>query len=407
MPALPAQNEFFLEEKTFQRPAFAGQELNLFSPEAEPLKLSLHYILVGLYSDENLEFLQEVYDLNQKHDLTDEQLTAEVQKIEGKYIKSNSEKEINVIQDTREEILISPKHLTYYKSAVIQVFDLISHNVTNNIKELAELEKIIVTITVTSKAATYLAGELDKIIQVQMLPQKSGILSRLIQPVNDAIFADCQTSCAKAKEELISFTNKFKDKLIAFENKIKEEIKVSTNLPTGKSVDIKKKVFTEFQDFGVVKKEFTDILDRVIEKLSRNYQQLIHYEKTHSLTPIRSAAIDELLETISSIDKRVNKESEISKKSSSSSSKLIRLQTQTDSISQTPTTSLKQQDSPNVTPRSASRRILPPLKEPGTPYKISSRATISSLPDKPKEEASSEKKNDEFPTLNTPGPKRR
>jgi hypothetical protein len=273
MPDIPAgKNKSFLDERVFQHPLFTGQALYLFSPEADQLRTKLADILRASYSLENLNFLEEIYDLNQKRNLSPEQFDIQLKKIENKYIASKSINELNINQDTLEKILKSDnKSIGDYSGAIREVFDLISHNVTSHSTELIQIDKTIVM----NNAASYLAGELDKIIQANF--KRS---SRLFLPKDEAAFIDCQKACANARERLLLFATK------PDENK--------------KSIESEKK-------------EFTTILNKAVEALSRNYQILLNFEKTHKNAPVRSTGIEAMIDIISATDKRVNSTSSIQK----------------------------------------------------------------------------------------------
>jgi hypothetical protein len=281
--------EFFLKDEAFKARAFSGQKSELFSPSASELKSELMKVLVSIYSDENLEFLNDVHALNSQRNLSPQQLQVSLAAIEKKYIATNAPNLINIQSSAINKILNSKdKSLADYQDAVKEVFKLISDNVKGAKPELKEkLAKLDDSIEIKNlqRSANDLAADFNNLIAVVVTKPT---LMEIVRHVNrDAtLMISCQDVCKTAQREL-------------------------------------RQIARDSVDPESCKTKMAEIFDKTKERLATGCQQLQEFETKTGKQPVFSDAIKDMIKAIDSADVKVNfSERSTSSRSNSTTVKL-------------------------------------------------------------------------------------
>jgi hypothetical protein len=271
--ATQAPHEFFLKEDAFQAKAFSGQESHLYSAEGKSVRAELMKVLTNIYSNENLEFLNDVHDLNSQKDLSTPQLKAGLAALEKKYIASNAPSLINIEAMALNKIRNSKdKSLADYQDAVKEVFKLINTNV-NGVKadkkdKLIKLDEESV-IKAIKKSALDVAADFNNLTAVVVA--KPGLMDMMRQVNRDAtLMISCQQTCKTAQRELRQFASR------------------------------------EDSDADICKLKMNAILDKTTAKLSAGFQQMAEFEIKNGRQPVFSDAIQTMLKSIATVDVKIN-----------------------------------------------------------------------------------------------------
>jgi hypothetical protein len=253
--------EAYLDPEIFARPAFEGQQANLFAPESAPLKEKLHSILEATLSLENLEFLDDMHKLNSQEHLSKAEVYAELQRIEDMYIAVDGPKSLNIQANTLKNIRKDPlKSILNYNKAIKEIFQLINANVTANLPIL----KMIDTVITVNNSARNLVSEMDKLIQIPIAKPRSLAMFKTI--TREAIFIDCQNYCKKAQIDLL--------------NLVKDDNKDASSLRTYNKQKIE-----------------------ILQKLSAGFKEIQKLESVLSKGPKLSPYLEKMISDINELDK--------------------------------------------------------------------------------------------------------
>jgi hypothetical protein len=317
----------YLDDDVFHGMAFAGQTQNLFAAESAALMQKMRSILTKSFSVENLDFLCNLYEINEKKNLSITQMQMELKKLDKEFISTDAATPLNINEATLLKIRAKTHHvLTDYKNAIREVFDLISMNVTSHTKQLGLLDQTIHL----KNQALILVDALGQTIKLDnKLPP---ILKSLGNSEQEKLFLDCQTACKIAQKELM-------------------------NLLSSNVVDI-----------AASKKQFNTIFMTLLNKLSAGFKDLQHLEVQNPKLPKKASFIYNLIQEANNIARTANEDQKIRSKKNvgadsenSSSNGLSRTVT---NISEMGTRS-----------HSISTNPLNPNASPRIDYKPSSRAT--------------------------------
>ncbi len=271
--ATPTTHGFFLKEEAFQAKAFSGQESHLYSPEGKDVRAELMTVLTNIYSNENLEFLNDVHALNSQQDLSAQQLQTGLTALEKKYIAPNAPSLINIEATALNKIRNSKdKTLADYQDAVQEVFKLINTNV-NGVKvdkkdKLMKLDEDSVIASI-KKTALNVAADFNNLTAVVVA--KPGLVDVMRQVNRDAtLMISCQETCKTAQRELRQLAGRHDS------------------------------------DPEICKMKMNAILDKTNAKLSAGFQQMAEFETKHGKPPVFSEAIQTILKSIATVDVKLN-----------------------------------------------------------------------------------------------------
>jgi hypothetical protein len=268
-PSVPASPKAFLSEDCFEQKTFSGQQAaNIFAPESTQLRTSINTALTSIFSEENLDFLKDVYALNSNKNLSKPELEAGLKEIEKTYITQGSSKQINIEGSAVQKILkSSDKSLADYEDAIKEVFKLIQNNLNPQAPQLAKTEMTI--------AVRDMAADMNSLIQV---PVKTNFLNRLMNQNRDAtLFVACQNICKTTQKELRTLASEPVHSQEEFDNR------------------------------------FAEILNNGREKLSAGLKQIRNFENKNHKDHSKSDAIEVIINAIDAKKAQLNLSDPVSK----------------------------------------------------------------------------------------------
>jgi hypothetical protein len=317
----------YLPPEVFEQQAFDSQNNPLFEIKSADIKEKLNTVLKSLYSEENLNFLEDLHHLNSITVFSAVDLQQALRVIEQKYIVKDAKTQINIQQSTLEKILAKPyKSLLDYRQAITEVFDLIRTNVSKYSEELQTIDKMI-----SIKTACNLFIE-----NLNSFPKPAKKLpfpfNKLNSSPQDKIIESCNNYCKTAQHELFTLRN---DKTLS-----PDELKI----------------------------KFDSITVNVISKLSESFLQLSKLQSNSSGLSEKAMAVRMIMNSLNDVKVSVFREE------SSSNRRLTDSRMSDDSASRSNSPSPSQFEDK----KRDSLSLKDVMKEP-THYKPSSRVSPQSV----------------------------